>query len=168
MHYEGTINRAISRARRGVATPAQAENIALLKKLVRHDLKSLMALYEENFDLFFRLVPDVRTRNFEKQFVAEGEFPLFLTVVEENKFTTTLLLTHRFVGLSGSEEEPSAKIRLYHDSQQAEVMSMSQGESLRSFLSLVRDGEENLDARWRLNLFLNHWLRHCIEQDYSF
>lgn len=152
----------------GVRSDSQTEQVALLKKLVRHDLKSLMALYEENFDLFFRLVPDVRSRISGKQFVADGEFPLFLTIAEENRYTTTLVLTHRFVGISGSEEEPSAKIRLYHDSQQAEVMSMSQGESLRSFLSLVRDGEENLDARWRLNLFLNHWLRYCIEQGYSF
>ncbi len=168
MHYEGTINRAISRARRGGVGSSQAENIALLKKLVRHDLKSLMALYEENFDLFLRLVPDVRSRQLDTEYIADGEFSLFLKVAEENRYTTTLVLTHRFVGISGSEEEPSAKIRLYHDSQQAEVMSMSQGESLRSFLSLVRGGEENLDARWRLNLFLNHWLRHCLDQGYNF
>jgi len=39
---------------------------------------------------------------------------------------------------------------------------------LRSFLSLIKSGEENLDARWRLNLFLNHWLRYCLEQGYQF
>lgn len=144
------------------------EKPRFLRKLLRHDLKSLMALYEENFDLFLRLTPEVRSLPRRQDLVAEGEFPLFLTVVEENPYTTTLILTHRFRRESGHEEEPSARIRLYHDSQQGEVLSMNRGESLLTFLSLVDDGMENLDARWRLNLFLNHWLRHCLERGYQF
>ena len=120
------------------------------------------------YSLFFRLAAEVRQLPAHQEQRTEGEFPLFLTLLEENRYTTTLLLTYRFTDADGAVEEPSAKIRLYHDSAQAEVLSMSQGESLRSFLSLVQEGEENLDARWRLNLFLSHWLRYCLEQGYRF
>lgn len=136
--------------------------------MVRHNLTTLMRLYEENASLLFRLIPDLRERAVESEAVITAPLPLQLTIVEQSPYTTTLILTHRFVGENGEEEEPSARIRLYHDSDQCEVMSMSQGDSLRSFLSLVKSGEENLDARWRLNLFLNHWLRYCLEQGYRF
>ncbi len=139
-----------------------------IRKLLRHDLKALLTLYEENSTLLFRLAPEVRSFAVGMEYRISTPLPLMLMVLEQQPYTTTLLLTHRFHNAQGAEEEPSAKIRLYHDSDQAEVMSMSQGESLRSFLSLVRSGEENLDARWRLNLFLNHWLRYCLEQGYQF
>ena len=147
---------------------ARSRQPALMRKLTRRNLAPLMALYDENYQLFFRRVGAPRALPLNEEQVATGPFPLFLTLLEENPYTSTLLLTYRFVVENGEDEEPSAKIRLYHDSHQCEVMSMSQGESLRSFLSLVKSGEENLDARWRLNLFLNHWLRHCIEQKYQF
>lgn len=122
---------------------------ALMRRLTRRSLTTVMALYEENYALFIRLAADVRQLPPTQLQRAEGELPLYLTLLEENPYTTTVNLTHHFVGESGQEEEPSAKIRLYHDSEQAEVLSMNQGESLCSFLSLVRSGEENLDARDR-------------------
>ena len=139
-----------------------------MRKLVRHNLTSLMGLYEENSSLLFRLIPEIRSLEVGSEQQLENPLPLILKIQEQSPYTTTLNLTHRFIGESGEEEEPSAKIRLYYDSDQAEVLSMSQGESLRSFLSLIKSGEENLDARWRLNLFLNHWLRYCLEQGYQF
>ncbi len=139
-----------------------------LRKLMRRNLSSLMALYEENSTLLFRLIPEVRSIAVGGELQIDQPLPLLLKIQEQSPYTTTLNLTHRFIGESGQEEEPSARIRLYHDSDQCEVMSMSQGESLRSFLSLVKDGDENLDVRWRLNLFLNHWLRYCLEQGYQF
>ena len=150
------------------AQPTPQERPQFLRKLVRHNLTSLMGLYEENSSLLFRLAPEVRDLAVGSEQVVTSPLPLILKIQEQSPYTTTLLLTHRFVGECGQEEEPSAKIRLYYDSDQCEVMSMSQGESLCSFLSLVRDGEENLDVRWRLNLFLNHWLRYCLEQGYQF
>jgi uncharacterized protein YqiB (DUF1249 family) len=139
-----------------------------LRRLMRRNLSSLMELYEENSVLLFRLIPEVRNLAVSSEQQLVRPLPLLLKIREQSPYTTTLILTHRFIGTSGAEEEPSAKIRLYHDSDQCEVLSLSQGESLRSFLSLVRAGEENLDVRWRLNLFLNHWLRYCIEQGYQF
>ncbi|MBT3308489.1 MAG: DUF1249 domain-containing protein [Gammaproteobacteria bacterium] len=146
----------------------QRERSLFMRKLVRHNLTSLMGLYEENSSLLFRLIPEIRSLEVGSEQQLENPLPLILKIQEQSPYTTTLNLTHRFIGESGEEEEPSAKIRLYYDSDQAEVLSMSQGESLRSFLSLIKSGEENLDARWRLNLFLNHWLRYCLEQGYQF
>ena len=146
----------------------QRERSLFMRKLVRHNLTSLMGLYEENSSLLFRLIPEIRSLEVGREQQLENPLPLILKIQEQSPYTTTLNLTHRFIGESGEEEEPSAKIRLYYDSDQAEVLSMSQGESLRSFLSLIKSGEENLDARWRLNLFLNHWLRYCLEQGYQF
>ncbi len=140
----------------------------VVRRLVRHNLGALMALYEENSTLLWRLIPEVRALAANHQQQIDQPLPLILKIHQQSPYTTTLTLTHRFIGEHGEEEEPSAKIRLYHDSDQCEVMSLSQGESLRSFLSLVRSGEENLDVRWRLNLFLNQWLRYCIEQNYQF
>lgn len=127
-----------------------------------------MGLYEENSSLLFRLIPEVRTIAVGEEQQIPQPLPLILKIEEQSPYTTTLILTHRFVGVDGREEEPSARIRLYYDSDQCEVMSMSQGDSLRSFLSLVKSGEKNLDVRWRLNLFLNHWLRYCLDQGYQF
>ena len=146
----------------------QRERSLFMRKLVRHNLTSLMGLYEENSSLLFRLIPEIRSLEVGSEQQLENPLPLILKIQEQSPYTTTLNLPHRFIGESGEEEEPSAKIRLYYDSDQAEVLSMSQGESLRSFLSLIKSGEENLDARWRLNLFLNHWLRYCLEQGYQF
>lgn len=91
---------------------------ALMRKLTRRSLSTLMALYEENYELFFRLVAAPRGLPLNEEQIATGPFPLFLTLLEESPYTSTLLLTHRFVVEEGEDEEPSAKIRLYHDSHQ--------------------------------------------------
>ncbi len=128
----------------------------------------LMDLYEQNYILFRQLAPKlgaVQTRSISSK---TQNVDLHLQVLEKEKFTTTVFLTYSFYDQQGDltrlSTKPDLVLRIYHDAKNVEVMSASfNGKQLSLSQSKV-----GLSERYRLNRFLNKWLKYLLKQNYKF
>ncbi|MBK5937253.1 MAG: DUF1249 domain-containing protein [Halorhodospira halophila] len=122
---------------------------------------ALMELYETNYIYMRRLVPDLERADAEREisFSRDG-VALRLEVLERSRYTTTVLLTHRFASGCGAESLPELTVRVYHDARVAEVMATG-GRT-------VRDPAGSLEQRWVSNRFLSRWLRFSLGEGHGF
>ena len=123
-----------------------------------------MDLYEQNYILMRLLAPQLRTlRSREYTSRVDQCLPLYMTVVEKEKFTTTVCLTYRFTRTNRYPKQPDLFIRVYHDSKSAEVIS-----------GLIHGVKHNaritrkLESSWEANRFLYKWLRYCLHRGHQF
>lgn len=127
----------------------------------------LMALCEENYVALMRLAPSLTQLSGCLSSRPEHRTELFLTVLEQSRYTTTLRLTHAFVGSAGGTQqwsEPDATLRTYHDAEQVEVLNLRQ-----TVLPILSHYDTPaLAAKWRANLFVSKWLRYCIGEGHHF
>ena len=124
----------------------------------------LMEVYENNYIYLRRLVPRMPAR---ATVVSRrgGRPDLYLRVTEQCRYTTGLVLTHRFVSPEGLEVIPDLHLRVYHDARVAEVMP---GSSLGGPLVSSTAAPGTLAWRWSMNRFLSRWLRHCLAEGHAF
>ena len=135
----------------------------------RHrDLPALIQLYEGNYLRVMRLLPDLD--DLEKTLVSRvaGALNLYATIEERFKYTTTLLLTYRFVDDSGVALEPNARVCVYHDVRAAELVSHCRRKRTRKIRTWIRGRMPELDRRWEMNRFLYKWLKFCSNQGHIF
>lgn len=126
---------------------------------------SLMDLYENNFLRLRRLIPDLSKMPTSTVSALPGCLPLHMRILEQTKFTTTLLLTYYFEEGETLLAEPALTIRVYHDAHQVEVLT-----------GHLRHGRERYDhipemakaVKWKLNRFLYKWLGYCLYLGHQF
>jgi uncharacterized protein len=149
----------------------------------RPTVGALMSLCEENFALFVRLAPQVREQRGALVSRGLGGLDLHLIVEEQSPYTSVVRLTHYFPGpatrpagvtgpvrdlpgrgRAGARADPNLRLRIYHDARQVEV------ESLRQTALPMRSDYQRpaLDAKWKVNCFLDKWLRFCLHEGYRF
>lgn len=146
---------------------------------------SLMDLYELNYIRLRKLIPDLPRAGLCPQQAANGQrlrlcapygrsriagcLDLHCEILEQTRYTTTLLLTYYFVQGEGAqariEAEPQIRCRVYHDAALVEVLT---GHLLHG-----RQRYDNLPARavkvkWRLNRLLFKWLGFSLRLGHSF
>jgi len=122
---------------------------------------ALMELYEINYIYMRRLAPDLaRVDGASEISVSRAGVALRLEVLERSRYTSTVLLTHRFESEEGAESMPDLTVRVYHDARAAEVLTARR--------DAVRDPEGDLEWRWRMNRFLNRWLRFTLGEGHGF
>ena len=154
--------------------------INVIQKDTAADFRALMALYEDNYVRFGQLargLDGVGDTSVSKRL---REVDLCLRVLERGRYTTTVSLTYRFqsgggerMGETGETGEkplsaPDMKIKLYHDSRQAEVLSCHPGDA-RRFRWLRRSScRSTIQWRWRMNRFLFKWLNYCLKSGHGF
>ncbi len=139
----------------------------------------LMVLCEENFGLLQRLAPRLERLTGSHCSSAEGGADLFLTILDQARYTTELRLTHAFVralppdasddgGDAASSTilhtDPDTRLRVYHDAGQVEVLDLRQ--TALPIYSHYR--HPALAAKWRANLFLAKWLGYCLRAGHRF
>jgi uncharacterized protein YqiB (DUF1249 family) len=141
----------------------------------------LMALCEENYGLLRRLAPAVERLTGSLCSSTEGGADLFLTVLDQARYTTELRLTHAFAhptqadarGQDGEPNlaptatlhvDPDVRLRVYHDACQVEVLDLRQ--TALPIYSHYR--HPALAAKWRANLFLTKWLGYCLREGHRF
>jgi uncharacterized protein len=146
----------------------------------RPTVGGLMALCEENFILLSRLAPHLKEQRGLIVSRRLGNVDLHLTIVEQSRFTSLVRLTHWFPGPAlgwgphpysgrtgepvGFGADPDARLRIYHDARQVEVLDLHQ-----TALPLRAQYQPPaLDAKWYANLFLGKWLRFCLDQGHRF
>lgn len=134
----------------------------------RPTLGALLALCEENFFLLSRLAPQLRTRGGALVSRLKDGVDLHLSIEEQARYTTLLRLTYFFadgdLSDSGFGADPDARLRVYHDARQVEVLDLRQTALPR----LAHYQAPALDSKWRVNLFLWKWLAYCLHQGHRF
>ena len=133
-----------------------------------HDLGELMSIYECNYIRLRQLIPDLAAVGGGALSQTAGALDLHLSISERNRYTTTLTLTYEFADELGSFPAPDIQIRIYHDARLAEVISCGRRRGQRDapYDSWRRD--YTLDAKWRINRFLQKWLGYCLRQGHRF
>lgn len=144
------------------------ESIHALRRRQVHDLGDLMAIYECNYIRLRQLLPQLATMGEAAVSSVDGMLDLHVTVDERNRYTTTLTLTYRFEDEQGCFPAPDIQVRIYHDARLAEVLRCGRlrGHRDASYDSGRRD--YTLDAKWRINRFLQKWLGYCLRQGHRF
>jgi hypothetical protein len=129
---------------------------------------ALLALCEENFHLLSRLVPQLGTRRGLLVSRLKGGVDLHLSIEEQARYTTLVRLTYFFADGDGAHSgfgaDPDARLRVYHDARQVEVLDLRQT-ALPRFADYQPPA---LDSKWRVNLFLWKWLAYCVQQGHRF
>ena len=133
-----------------------------------HDLGELMAIYECNYIRLRQLIADLAAVGEEARSQAAGALDLHLSVSERNRYTTTLTLTYRFEDEQGDFPAPDIQVRIYHDARLAEVISCGRRRGKRHAAYDTWRRDYNLDAKWRINRFLQKWLGYCLRQGHRF
>jgi len=140
----------------------------LERLLYRRSFRGLMAVYEHNYSMINRLLPQVRTATGCICSSVTDHPALYCRIEEQNRYTTTLRLTY-FLDIpeQGRIADPDLLIRVYHDTRQCEVMSCR----LNGFMPIGRYDDSSrpvIDCKWDSNLFLEKWLDYTLSKTYSF
>lgn len=128
----------------------------------------LMSLYEQNYIRFNLLVNNLEDLKDNAQSIRAGEITLHLQLLEKCRYTTTVLLTYRIKSDTDEIKTPDLKIRLYHDAQQAEVMSCCRHDPDAFEWLERRSCRTTVQWRWRMNQLLYKWLNHCLKMGHRF
>jgi uncharacterized protein YqiB (DUF1249 family) len=125
---------------------------------------ALMSLYESNFVRLGWLLPDPRRIRGPMTSGAADDLPLYLSLVDRSRYTTTVRMTYFFDDEVGRVADPDLLVRIYHDALLVEAMACThrhRHEALKEFDT--RPGAE-LSRRWARNVMLNKWLEYCTEK----
>ena len=134
----------------------------------QRDLPALIDLYEGNYLRVMRLLPDLDELEGTLMSQVAGALDLYATIEERFKYTTTVLLTYRFLDDAGIALEPNARVCVYHDVRAAELVSHCRRRRTRKVHKWIRGRMPELDHRWEMNRFLYKWLKFCSNQGHLF
>ncbi|MCJ7555446.1 MAG: DUF1249 domain-containing protein [Gammaproteobacteria bacterium] len=142
--------------------------IALHRPTQARTFTGLMTLYESNYIRLAWLLPNMR--NIPEQQVSEpaGDLPLFLTVRELGRYTTTLHMTYMFRDGTEPVADPDLSVRIYHDARLVETMCCSTFHRHRVLEPLTTAPGKDLQHRWQRNMLLNKWLEYCADIGHLF
>lgn len=129
----------------------------------------LMDLYERNYRLLERLVPELNLP-FERVVSRSAtDLPLVLTVVERAPYTSELRLTYEFTDANGDRYlEPDMWIKVYRDARVAEALDS--GLRPTWIARLIGDvaAREYLHDQWGRNHMLSKWLEYLLDHGHGF
>ena len=129
----------------------------------------LMEMYEGNYIRLRKLLGDKDSMPSVAVSRITGGMDLYLQVLEQTKYTSTIALTYYFSDAQeGFLAYPNLKLRVYYDALQAEVMSQVYRRRDPNFHAFNYHIDPSLLKRWRMNRFLFKWLSFCDRQGHSF
>ena len=134
----------------------------------KHALSELLELYEGNYYLLNRLVPQLDAMSGTRLSRVQGAQDLYLTVLERFRYTTTVSLTYAFPEDDELIVEPNARIAIYHAARAVELLSHSRRPRIYRFRPARPGYTPQLDRKWEMNRFLCKWLRYCTHQGHLF
>jgi uncharacterized protein YqiB (DUF1249 family) len=131
-------------------------------------LAQLLDLYDRNYRLMERLVPELDIPFEQAVSRSQSDFPLHLSVVERDRYTVSFKLSYEFTDAEGIRRQPDLWIRVYRDAHVAEALKCSHRPPW--------DAEEGGDpkagafllAQWRRNLMLSKWLDYLLDHGHGF
>lgn len=129
---------------------------------------NLQGLCESNFRKIFQLAPHLLNIKCDATAQANGRPELLVRIVDRQRHTVTLELTHHFSLKQENNKELGLIIRVYLDARSAEVMCRTPRGYSDYQVDHRPSPETVLDYKWTVNYFLEKWLNHCLEQGYLF
>lgn len=127
------------------------------------NLMGLLAVYEQNYAVLAYLLGTIEP--YPNGAVARSSVAspaLYLSVLQRDRFTTSYHLTHYFGEAGNLQAIPDLQLRVYHDARQCEAIPRPVPEARRGNPMIP------MSDRWEVNVLLNKWLRHCVDQGYRF
>jgi len=127
----------------------------------------LMALYAENHTRLTRLFQpgDFQTGRHLSS-VGDG-LDLQLDVIEQHRYTTQLRLTYAMQDPLTGQPDPSAFLRLYHDTRQLEATHCYVGRRWQDVIGMYPPPAALIGHRLRMNTFLGKWLEYLGERGHG-
>ncbi|HEU0196105.1 MAG TPA: DUF1249 domain-containing protein [Nevskiaceae bacterium] len=134
---------------------------------VPHGLARLIDLYERNFRLLQRLVPELDLPFDEAVSRAGDEPPLCLAVLERARYTVEFRLYYRYAG-GATGPRPDVRIRVCRDAATTELLGAPPASCWPFVDEAVQSADEFLDEQWRRNHFLNRWFEYLLARGHGF
>lgn len=132
----------------------------LMQRLRPSQLAWLMGLYGENYRLIQRLLPSASMAEGRYLSSVDDGLDLHLDVLAHHPYTLELRLSYSLTDPITGLPDPSAYLRLYHDSRQAEATHCYVGRRWQDVLGLRPTRRALLEHRLRMNSFLAKWLEY--------
>jgi uncharacterized protein len=133
-------------------------------------IAALMELFERNFQLLERLVPDLELPFGDAVSRSGGNPALRLNVIERGRYTSAFRLSYEFPDGDGEPQrrEPDLSVRVYRDARLAEALSCSRRPPWRAETESDPAVWRFLDDQWGRNLLLHKWLEYLLDSGYGF
>ncbi len=128
----------------------------------------LEKLCESNFQKLFYLIPDLCSFTSHATGKTSNKPALYLKILDRTKHTLTVELSHQFNKKPETYLAPAVKIRIYLDASLAEVLKDHDRADVSQVYKDPGQSVEIMNYKWRLNYFLQKWLDHCIQTQYTF
>ncbi len=126
-----------------------------------------MGLYAENHARLQALFdPASLARGRHDSSVGDG-LDVCVDILEQHRFTTELRLTYAMPDPVTGEPDPSAYLRLYNDTRQAEATHCYVGRRWQDAIGMYPPPLEVIGHRMRMNTFLGKWLEYLAEQGHG-
>lgn len=141
------------------------DNAGLYRRLNRFTW--LMDLYADNF-LRLQALADLESLG-SGGFISEGRDGLLLRmeVLERHHYTIEMKLSYTLRDDHTGALDPSANIRIYLDSKQAEASHCYVGRRWQDVLGMHPSPAQMVSHRLRMNGFLNKWLPYLKQQGHD-
>lgn len=128
-----------------------------------------MELYERNFRLVERLVPELELPFDDARSLSGSDLPLQLKVLERGRYTTAFRLTYEFADAErGQTLAPDLSVRVYRDARLAEALSCPARPAWLADDESSPEALRYLDSQWDRNLFLHKWLQYLLDHGHGF
>lgn len=131
-------------------------------------LAHLMEMYEANYRLLQRLIPELEMPFDTAVSRSQSDFPLHLSVVERDRYTLTLRLTYEFVDGAGVRLQPDILVRAYRDARMAEALECSHRPPWQAQGEGDPKAMEFLGGQWRRNMMLGKWLDYLLGHGHGY
>ena len=132
----------------------------------------LMTIYESNYIRLLNLSRDLReiltSDNRDQISTVSRDCDLYLKLLRQERYTTTINLTYWFEDESDRVADPDLVLRVYHDAHLVEAVSGTQEHCHPELRELAKAHSNELDRRWRNNIMLNKWLDYLLDMGHGF
>lgn len=142
--------------------------IALPRPTRPGSFTGLMTLYESNFVRLGWLVSDPDSDCGTRRSTTPNDCPLYLELLENCRYTTTVRLTYYFAEEGMEVADPDLTIRIYHDAHLAEAMACANQRRHSGLGKFATGTGSELERRWARNNMLNKWLEYCADKGHRF
>lgn len=127
----------------------------------------LMGLYAENHARLARLFAPADLMAGRYLSDIDDGLALQVDVIEQHRYTTELRLTYAMQDPLTGEPDPSAYLRLYHDTRQLEATHCYVGRRWQDVIGMYPPPAELISHRLRMNTFLGKWLEYLAERGHG-
>ncbi|MFN7182887.1 MAG: DUF1249 domain-containing protein [Thermomonas haemolytica] len=127
----------------------------------------LMGLYAENHARLQRLFDVAHLPSGGYVSTIGDGLDLRIEVLEQHAYTSELRMSYGLVDPHTGLADPSAHLRLYHDTRQVEATHCYAGRRWQDVIGMFPPPQRILDHRLRMNTFLGKWLQYLAERGHG-